>query len=141
MKKHFSFRSRVSVMMLVLFAAVFALSASRSGDARLWLLTAAVPAVMVLLMAVPSRILFLDRPSLSAALVLSGFGIMAGVFIATGFATTGKFFVDVFMVFPFLSWAVRFSHLCHIVRDPTKVCSIFFSYVLSYSPFIFLLYG
>ena len=83
MKKHFSFRSRVSVMMLVLFAAVFALSASRSGDARLWLLTAAVPAVMVLLMAVPSRILFLDRPSLSAALVLSGFGIMAGVFIAT----------------------------------------------------------
>ena len=81
MKKHFSF-SRVSVMMLVLFAAVFALSASRSGDARLWLLTAAVPAVMVLLMAVPSRILFLDRPSLSAALVLSGFGIMAGVFIA-----------------------------------------------------------
>lgn len=82
MRKHLTFRGRVTLTMLLFFAAVFSLPASRNGDARLWLLAAAVPAVMVLLLLFPSRVLFLDRPSLAAAMALCGFGIMAAAFHA-----------------------------------------------------------
>ena len=77
MKKRMSFRGRVSVTILVFFAAVFAVPALREGDARLWALTAAVPGGMLIMLLVPFS---LDRPSLAAVMSLCGFGIMAFVF-------------------------------------------------------------
>ncbi len=80
MKKRMSFRGRATAAVVVFFAAVFALPASRSGDGTLWMLAAVIPGVMLILLLLPSRVLFLDRPSLAAALALAGFWIMAGVY-------------------------------------------------------------
>ena len=77
MKKRSSSRFRIISLLLVLFAAVFLLPACRDGDARLYLLAAVVPGTMLLLLLLPSAFFSLDRPSLSAALALSGFGILA----------------------------------------------------------------
>ena len=77
MKPFKSSRSRVLAMMLVFFAAAFLLPASRAGDSRLYLLAAAVPGGMLLLLVLPAGIMPLDRPSLSAALSLCGLGILA----------------------------------------------------------------
>ena len=53
MKKRASFRSRVSALLLVLFAAAFLLPASRTGDSGLYTLAAAVPGMMLLLLFLP----------------------------------------------------------------------------------------
>ena len=82
MKKRSSSRSRVSALLLVLFAAAFLLPASRTGDSGLYTLAAAVPGIMLFLLFLPAGVFPLDRPSLSAALSLCGFGILASVYIS-----------------------------------------------------------
>ncbi len=82
MRKHSSFRSRVFVLLLVLFAAAFLLPASRTGSPVLYMLAAAVPVVMLLLLFLPAGLFSLDRSSLSAALSLCGFGMLAAVYIS-----------------------------------------------------------
>lgn len=82
MRKHSSFRFRVFAMLLVLFAAAFLLPASRTGDAKLYLLAAAVPGVMLFLLFLPAGLFSPDRPSLSSALALCGFGLLATVYIS-----------------------------------------------------------
>ena len=77
MKKRASGRFRLAAMLLIFFACAFLLPASRTGDGRLYLLAAAVPAVMLILLFFPGSAIFLDRPSLSAALILYGFSILA----------------------------------------------------------------
>ena len=77
MNRHSSARFRVSAMLLLFFAAAFLLHASRAGNSQLYLLAAAVPGAMLLLLLFPGGTFFLDRPSLSAALSLCGFGILA----------------------------------------------------------------
>ena len=77
MRKHASFRFRTAAMLLFFFAAAFLLPACRAGDAKLYLLAAAVPGVMLFLMILPSGIFALDRPSLAAALSLCGFSLLA----------------------------------------------------------------
>ena len=77
MKKRASGRFRLAAMLLIFFACAFLLPASRTGDGRLYLLAAAVPAVMLILLFFPGSAIFLDRPSLSAALILCGFSILA----------------------------------------------------------------
>lgn len=77
MKKHASHRFRVSAVLILFFSVAFLLPASRTGDARLYLLAAAVPGCILLLLILPSGVLALDRPSLTAALCLCGFGILA----------------------------------------------------------------
>ena len=77
MRKRSSGRFRLAAMLLIFFACAFLLLASRTGDGRLYLLAAAVPAVMLILLLFPGGTLFLDRPSLSAALILCGFSILA----------------------------------------------------------------
>ena len=64
-KRPSSFRARVSILIAVFFAAVFSVPAFRTGDAGLWTLAAAVPGAMLLMLLLPSRIIRLDRPSLS----------------------------------------------------------------------------
>ena len=83
MKKRGSYRARVSIFLPFFFAAVFAVPALRDGDMRLWILTAAVPGIMLILLLIPSRFFFLDRSSLSAAIALWGFGIMAYAMVST----------------------------------------------------------
>ncbi len=87
-KRPSSFRARVSILIAVFFAAVFSVPAFRTGDAGLWTLAAAVPGAMLLMLLLPSRIIRLDRPSLSAAMVLCGFGIMAPAMADPGAAVT-----------------------------------------------------
>ena len=82
MKKHSSFRSRVVALLLVLFAAAFLLPASRTGSSVLYMLAAAVPGVILLLLFLPAGLFSLDRPSLSSALSLCGFGMLAAVYIS-----------------------------------------------------------
>ncbi len=82
MKKRSSFRSRMLVLLLVFFAAAFLLPASRTGNSVLYILAAAVPGVMLLLLYFPAGIFPLDRSSLSAALSLCGFGMLATVYIS-----------------------------------------------------------
>lgn len=77
MRKHASFRFRTAAMLLFFFAAAFLLPACRGGDAKLYLLAAAVPGVMLFLMLLPAGVFGLDRPSLAAALSLCGFGLLA----------------------------------------------------------------
>ena len=77
MRKHASFHFRTAAMLLFFFAAAFLLPACRTGETKLYLLAAAVPGVMLLLMILPAGIFALDRPSLSAALSLCGFGLLA----------------------------------------------------------------
>lgn len=72
-----SFRFRAAAFLLVFFAAGFLLQASREGDARLYLLAAAVPGGILLVLLLPAHFFSLDRPSLSAALALCGLGILA----------------------------------------------------------------
>ena len=84
MRKHMSFRGRTAVVIVVFFAAVFALAASRSGDLHLWLLAAAVPGAALVILLLPSSLLFLDRPSLAAAVTLCGFGLMADALLSSG---------------------------------------------------------
>ena len=79
MRKHVSFRFRVLALLLLFFAGSFALSASRSGNTSLWLLTAAVPGVILFLLLLPSGLFPLDRPSLAAGLTLCGLSILAPV--------------------------------------------------------------
>lgn len=77
MRKRSSGRFRLAAMLVLFFACAFLLPASRTGDARLYLLAAAVPAAMLLLLFFPGGTMFLDRSSLSAGLVLCGFSILA----------------------------------------------------------------
>ena len=77
MKKRSSNRFRLAAMLLIFFACAFLLPASRTGDARLYLLAAAVPAAMLILLFLPGGTMFLDRPSLSVGLILCGFSILA----------------------------------------------------------------
>ena len=77
MRKRSSFRFRVSAMLLVLFAVAFLLPASRDGNPKLYLLAAAVPGAMLVLMLLPARVFSLDHPSLSVVLALCGFGLLA----------------------------------------------------------------
>ena len=77
MIKNASPRFRVYAMLLLFFAAVFLLPACRAGDPKLYLMAAAVPGVMLLLLIFPAGFFAPDRCSLSAALPLCGFGIMA----------------------------------------------------------------
>ena len=77
MKKRSSGRARLAALLLVFFACVFLLPASRTGESKLYLLSAAVPAAMLLLLFFPGGALFLDRPSLAAGITLCGFGILA----------------------------------------------------------------
>ena len=77
MRKHASFHFRTAAMLLFFFAAAFLLPACRTGETKLYLLAAAVPGIMLLLMILPAGIFALDRPSLSAALSLCGFGLLA----------------------------------------------------------------
>ncbi len=77
MKKRVSGRARLAALLLILFACVFLLPASRTGEPKLYLLAAAVPAAMLLLLFFPGGVLFLDRPSLAAGITLCGFGILA----------------------------------------------------------------
>ena len=77
MKKHASRRFHVAAVLILFFSVSFLLPASRTGDARLYLLAAAVPGCMLLLLFLPSGVLALDRPSLAAALCLCGLGILA----------------------------------------------------------------
>ena len=79
MKKRSSFRFRVSALLVVFFALGFLLPASRTGDEKLYLLAAAVPGVILFILLLPSGIFRLDRPSVSAALSLCGFGLLAVV--------------------------------------------------------------
>ena len=79
MKKRSSNRFRLAVVLLVFFACAFLLPASRTGDIRLYLLAAAVPAGMLILLFFPGGAMFLDRPSLAAGLILCGFSILAPV--------------------------------------------------------------
>lgn len=76
MKKRSSSRFRAGAMLLVFFAAAFLLPASRDGNAKLYLLSAVVPGVMLLLLLLPSRFFPLDRPSLCSALSLCGFSLL-----------------------------------------------------------------
>ena len=84
MKKNNSPRFRIYAVLLLFFAAVFLLPACRTGDAGMYLVAAAVPGVMLLLLAFPSVFFSPDRPSLSAALPLCGFGIMAAACASSG---------------------------------------------------------
>ena len=77
MKKRSSGRARLAALLLVFFACAFLLPASRTGEPKLYLLAAAVPASMLLLLFFPGGTLFLDRPSLAAGITLCGFGILA----------------------------------------------------------------
>ena len=77
MKKRSSNRFRLAVVLLVFFACAFLLPASRTGDIRLYLLAAAVPAGMLILLFFPGGAMFLDRPSLAVGLILCGFSILA----------------------------------------------------------------
>lgn len=77
MNRHSSARFRLSAMLLLFFAAAFLLHASRTGNTELYLLAAAVPGMMLLLLLFPGGTFFMDRPSLSAALSLCGFSILA----------------------------------------------------------------
>ena len=77
MRKRSSNRFRLAAMLLIFFACAFLLPASRTGDGRLYLLAAAVPTVMLILLFLPGGTMFLDRPSLCAALILCGFSILA----------------------------------------------------------------
>ena len=82
MRKNSSFRFRVCALLLVFFACVFLLPASRTGDPTLYMLSAAVPGAMLLLLLLPSRIFAPDRPSLAVALSLCGFSLMATVYLS-----------------------------------------------------------
>ena len=79
MRKRSSFRFRISAVLLVFFATVFLLPAYRDGNPKLYLLAVAVPAAMLLLMLLPARAFSIDRPSISAALSLCGFGLIAAM--------------------------------------------------------------
>lgn len=86
MKKKSSFRYRTCVTFLLFFASVFLLFALKAGDSALYVLSAAVPGTILFLMLFPSRVFFLDRPSLAAALMLSGLGIVSVAGTASDFA-------------------------------------------------------
>ena len=77
--KNKSSRARVCAVLLVFFAVVFLLPASRTGNSRLYMLATAVACGTVLLLLIPSRIFALDRPLMAASILLCGFGIMAPV--------------------------------------------------------------
>ena len=77
MRKHSSFRFRVCALLLVFYACVFLLPACRGGDPVLYMLSAAVPGSMLLLLLLPSGLFAPDRPSLAVALILCGFSMMA----------------------------------------------------------------
>ena len=75
--KHKPIRFRTIICFVVFFSVVFLLPAFRTGDSRLFILAAAIPGAMLLLLLLPSGILFLDRPLLMIALSLSAFGVLA----------------------------------------------------------------
>ena len=81
MRNRSSSRFRVCAMAVFLFAAAFLVPASMTGDARLYLLAAAVPGLMLLLLLLPAGFFSLDRPVLAAALTLCALGILAPVFV------------------------------------------------------------
>ena len=58
MKKNNSPRFRIYAVLLLFFAAVFLLPACRTGDAGMYLVAAAVPGVMLLLLAFPSVFMY-----------------------------------------------------------------------------------
>ncbi len=74
-----SSRARVCAVLLVLFAVVFLLPASRTGNIHLYILSVAVPCGILLLLLLPAGIFALDRPLIAAAMSLCGFSIMAPV--------------------------------------------------------------
>ena len=82
MRKHSSFRFRVCALLLVFYACVFLLPACRGGDPVLYMLSAAVPGSMLLLLLLPSGLFAPDRPSLAVALILCGFSMMATVYLS-----------------------------------------------------------
>lgn len=79
--RHRSSRFRVCSLLLLFFAASFLLPASHTGDIRLYVLAAAVPGTVMLLLLMPAGLLAPDRASLAAALSLCGLGIMAPAFL------------------------------------------------------------
>lgn len=91
MKKRSSFRFRVSALILVFFSFCFLLPASRNGNEKLYLLAAAVPGVMLFILLLPAGFFRLDRPSVSAALSLCGFGLLAVVQISPDAAVSQGF--------------------------------------------------
>ena len=77
-----SFRARVCLVLLVVFAAAFLFPAARTGNSRLYVLFVAVTCGMLLLLLLPAGIFTLDRPLIAAAILLCGFGIMAPVLVS-----------------------------------------------------------
>ena len=77
MKKRSSFRFRILAILLIFFAASFLLLASRDGNPKQYLMAAAVPGMIFILMVLPVRVFSLDRPSLSIVLTLCGFSLLA----------------------------------------------------------------
>ena len=82
MKKQSSLRSRVTVFLPLFFALVLILPGLENGSYTRWMLALSFPCVLLLLLLLPSRLFFLDRPSFSAVAVLCGFGMMAGVYLS-----------------------------------------------------------
>jgi len=76
-KKQSSPRFRFAFAALLLSALLFLLPAVRSGDRRLYLLAALVPAFMLLCSTVLARLFSLDRMALTLALFLCSVGIAA----------------------------------------------------------------
>ena len=76
MKKRSS-HFRVLTAAMLFFALAFLLPAAAGGDSRLYLLAAAVPAVMLFYDLIPVRVFSLDRPALCMAMILCAFGILA----------------------------------------------------------------
>ena len=82
MRKNSSFHFRVCALLLIFFACVFLLPACRSGNPILYVLSAAVPGSMLLLLLLPNGLFPLDRPSLAVMLSLCGFSMMATVYLS-----------------------------------------------------------
>ena len=123
--KNKSSRARVCAVMLVFFAVVFLLPASRTGNSRLYMLAAAVACGTVLLLLLPSRIFALDRPLITPSILLCGFGIMAPVLafpdesISQGLrCLPALFFLLAGCV------VVRSYHLSWTVASVTALCSL-----------------
>jgi len=76
MRKHASFHGRLLITVLLLFALAFLLPAVSAGDARLYVLAAAVCGVLLLFPMIPGRMFSLDSPSLLLALILCAFSVL-----------------------------------------------------------------
>lgn len=76
MKKN-TFRFRTAAVAVVFFALSFLLWASKTGENRLYLLSAAVPGALLFFFLFPAVLFPTDRVSLTTGLMLAAFGILA----------------------------------------------------------------